>query len=604
MDGLTGMGFYMAPKDTHRKLTAILCADVAGYSRLMGADEESTIETLTTYREVFLSRIESNRGRVVDAKGDAILAEFASVVDAVSSAVEIQQQLAEENTKLSAERRMDFRIGINMGDVVVKEDAIYGDGVNVAARLESLAEPGCICLSRSAYDQVKNKLKLEYEYLGEQKVKNIEEPVRAYKITGKPRADGNKMEAAVQTPSEETPALELPEEPSIAVLAFDNMSGDPEQEYFSDGLTEDIITDLSMIPRLFVIARNSSFSFKGKSFTLQQVGRELGVRFALEGSVRKSGNRVRVTAQLIECATGHHLWAKRYDRGLEDIFTVQDELTKEIVTALDVKLVSGEAGRHNRNRYRNPEAGEALYRAMAYYHQFEKASHFQAKELFEQFTQLEPDSTVGYVWLAQTCLREVFLHWTEDRDNSIEKMGEYSQKALALDDQDPLALGAASSHQLFLGNHDQCIAYAKQGVANGPGLASPFITLGWFQLFAETPLEAVENLKRGMRLSPIVSAPQSAQLGSAYRNSGQMELAVATLKNTVKRFPKFVTGHVGLATCYGLMGMEEEAKSTVKEILRLDPSYSISRFSTPNFFRNKETMEKWAQPLREAGLPE
>jgi adenylate cyclase len=382
------------------------------------------------------------------------------------------------------------------------------------------------------------------------------------------------------------------------------MSDDPEQEYFSDGLTEDIITDLSLIPELFVIARNSTFTYKGKSVDARRLGEELGVRYVLEGSVRKSANQVRVTAQLIEAASGHHLWAKKYDRGLEDVFAVQDELTKEIVTALDVELVSGEKGRHQRNRVKNPEAREALYCGMAKFYKFDETSHAQAKMFFEQLTRLEPDSILGYVWQAQMCQVEIFMGWGEDKGSSLKNMEVLLEKALKIDDRDPLALGHAGMHQLFLGNHDQSIAFAKQALAEAPGMDSPYYSLGWFQMFNETPLEGIENLKRAMRLSPVVTAPRSTILGTAYRNAGQLELAVATLENTVKRFPAFISGRVALTSCYVLMGKEQKAKQEAREILRRDPAYTIARYTTPNLYRNKETMEKWAESLRKAGIPD
>ncbi len=391
---------------------------------------------------------------------------------------------------------------------------------------------------------------------------------------------------------------------SLAVLPFTNMSDDPEQEYFSDGLTEDIITDLSLIPGLFVIARNSTFTYKGKSVDVRRLGEEMGVRYVLEGSVRKSANQVRVSAQLIEAASGHHLWAKKYDRDLEDVFAVQDELTREIVTALDVELVSGERGRHQRDRVKNPEAREALYRGMAKFYKFDEVSHAQARIFFEQFTRLEPDSILGYVWQAQMCQIEIFMGWSDDKDSSLKNMGVLLEKALKIDDRDPLALGHAGMHQLFLGNHDQSIAFAKQALAEAPGMDSPYYSLGWFQMFNDTPLEGIENLKRSMRLSPIVTAPRSSILGTAYRNAGQLELAVATLENTVKRFPGFISGRVALTSCYVLMGKEQEAKQEAREILRRDPAYTIARYTTPNLYRNKDTMEKWAESLRKAGIPD
>ncbi|MEN8133563.1 MAG: tetratricopeptide repeat protein [Pseudomonadota bacterium] len=416
-------------------------------------------------------------------------------------------------------------------------------------------------------------------------------------------SDQISQESTAAMPQEqESPLNVLPY--SLAVLPFANMSDDPEQEYFSDGLTDDIITDLSLIPGLFVIARNSTFTYKGKSVDVRRLGQEMGVRYVLEGSVRKSSNQVRVTAQLIEAASGHHLWAKRYDRSLEDVFAVQDALTKEIVTALDVELVSGEKGRHQRSRVKNPEAREALYRGMAQFYKFDETSHAQAKMFFEQVTRLEPDSILGYVWQAQMCQIEIFFGRSEDKGSSLKNMEVFIEKALKIDDRDPLALGHAGMHQLFLGNHDQSIAFAKQALAEAPGMDSPYYSLGWFQMFNETPLEGIENLKRAMRLSPIVTAPRSTILGTAYRNAGQLELAVATLENTVNRFPAFISGRVALASCYALMCKEQEAKQEAREILRRDPAYTIARYTTPNLYRNKETMEKWAESLRKAGIPD
>jgi adenylate cyclase len=382
------------------------------------------------------------------------------------------------------------------------------------------------------------------------------------------------------------------------------MTNDPEQEYFSDGLTEDITTDLSRLPGLFVIARNSSFTYKGRAVTTQQVGEELGVRYVLEGSVRKSSQRVRVTAQLIDAPSGNHLWANRYDRSLEDAFALQDELTKEIVTALDVKLVSGERGRHRSNRFTNREAGEALYRGLAQYYNFNEPRHAQTRQYFEQFTQLEPNSTLGYVWQARLCSREIVVHWGEDRDKSIKKMGEVLEKALKIDARDPLALAFAAMYELFLGNHDQSIAYAKKAVAEGPGMDDPYQRLGWSQMFNEQPSEGIENLKRSIRLSPIVNPPQFGMLGTAFRNAGQLELAATTLESCVKRFPEFIYGRLPLASSYILMGKEREAKEEVAEILRRDPTYTIARYTSPNLYRNKSTMDKWADSLRKAGLPE
>jgi TolB-like protein/class 3 adenylate cyclase len=367
----------MMEERAKRKLTAILSADAKGYSRLMGEDEKTTVETLKTYREVMGDLIRQYRGRVVDSPGDNVLSEFASVVDAVECAVKIQEELKTRNKGLPEDRRMEFRIGIHHGDVIEDEERIYGDGVNVAARIEGLAEGGGICISRTSFDSVKNKLNLGYEYLGDHTVKNIAEPVRVYRVLMEPEAAGKVigeakpktkqlrgiaigavavliivagalaiwnfyLRPAFEPASVEEMAFPLPDKPSIAVLPFDNMSGDPKQEYFSDGLTEEIITALSKVPYLLVIARNSTFSYKGKPVKIGQVAEELGVRYVLEGSVRKAGDRVRVTAQLIDAIKGHHLWAERYERELKDTFSLQDEITRNILSALAVKLTVGE----------------------------------------------------------------------------------------------------------------------------------------------------------------------------------------------------------------------------------------------------------------------
>ena len=393
-------------------------------------------------------------------------------------------------------------------------------------------------------------------------------------------------------------------EKSIAVLPFVNLSDDPQQDYFSDGLTEDITTDLALIPELFVIARSSTHSYKSKSTDVRQVGRELGVRYVLEGSVRTSGNSVRVTAQLIEAVSGHHLWAKRYDRDLVGVFSLQDELTKEIVTALDVKLISGARGQHQRNRFTHPEAGEALYRGIAQFYLFHETSNAQARVHFEMFTQLEPDSTLGYEWLAQLCQREVFLGWGGDSGTSLRNMGACIEKAMKINDRDPMVLGCASMHQLLLGKHDKSIDYAKQALVEAPGMDSPYYTLGWSQMFNDMPLEGIENLKLSMKLSPVLTAPRASILGTCYRNAGQYELAVFTLEDVVKRFPAFISGRVALVSCYSLMGKAQEAKQAASEVLRLDPTYTITRYTTPNRYRDKATMKKWAESLRKAGIPE
>ena len=492
----------MAPKDVERRLAAILSADVKGYSRLIREDEEATIRTLTAYREVMASLIQQRRGRVVDSPGDNLLAEFGSVVDAVQCAVEIQRALNARNEELPVGRRMEFRIGINLGDVVVEGERLYGDGVNVAARLEELAVPGGICISGTAFDQVEGKLSLGYEDLGEQTVKNSEKPVRIYRVRLEPEAAGTVIRAKragarrwiaaaavavvvlggaaiwnfylqpraprIEPVSLKKLAFPLPEKPSIAVLPFTNMSDDPKQEYFSDGITEDIITDLSKISGLFVIARNSSFTYKGKSVMVQRVGRELGVRYVLEGSVRKAAGRVRVTAQLVDAKTGSHLWAERYDRNLKNIFAVQDEITKKIVAALDVKLKREEAARDFRRMASNAEAYDYLLRGRRFLHRSTKEGNTLARAMFDKAVKLDPRWAAGWTFLAWTHAQDVRFRWSEDARESLQEAEDLAQTALALDDSFPGTFSLLGDLHLIKREHGRAITLGRKAVALAP----------------------------------------------------------------------------------------------------------------------------------------
>jgi adenylate cyclase len=407
----------MAEEHTKRKLAAILSADVKGYSRLMEDNEEDTVRTITAYRELMVKKIQKEDGRVVDAKGDNLLAEFSSVVDAVRCAVDIQKEVGTQNAQLPENRQMEFRIGVNLGDVIEEGETIYGDGVNIAARLEALAEGGGICISGTTYDQVENKLGLEFEYLGEQAVKNIRKPVRVYRVRTESVGSGVEMDKD----------LPLPDKPSIAVLPFVNMSGDPEQEYFSDGLSEDLITALSQIPNMFVIARNSTFVYKEKPVNVQKVSRELGVRYVLEGSVRKVGKRVRITAQLIDALKGHHLWAERYDRDLENIFAIQDEITLKILTALQVKLTDGEQARLYARGTENIETYLKMGQARSYFYRFDRGSNIMARQLCEEVIAMDPKWDLPYGVLGWTHFVDVSWRWSDSPEESVQKAFQCAQ---------------------------------------------------------------------------------------------------------------------------------------------------------------------------------
>jgi len=524
---------------TIRKLRAILSADVKGYSLLMADNELATIATLKSYRQKMTFLIQQHQGRVVDSPGDNILAEFASAVDAVKCAVKIQEELKERNAELSEGRKMQFRIGINIGDVVQDADRIYGDGVNVAARIEGLAEPGGICISRGVCDHVKKKLKLGFEYLGEHAVKNISEPVRVYKVLTSPEEVGriigenkaiSKQKrkfffaasvmvifgiAAVilwdlyfrpppmEVASVEKMAFPLPDKPSIAVLPFDNMSKDPEQDYFSDGLTEEIITGLSKVPRLFVISRNSTFTYKGKPVKVQQVAEDMGVRYVLEGSVRKSGDKVRITTQLIDALQGHHLWAERYDRDLKDIFAVQDEITQKIITAMQVELVEGEQACGYARGTKNLEAYLKFLQGRQYFQSFTKDNTVLAQQMAKEAITLDPEYPAAYYLLAFTHYREVLLGSTKSPKKTLTQSIKMAQKAISLDDY--LVDAHALLGWLYTARrqHEKGIAEAERASAISPNSADAYHFLGVTLNYAGRHEEAVKMYKKAIRLSPI-----------------------------------------------------------------------------------------------------
>jgi adenylate cyclase len=595
----------MANKATQRKLAAILSADVVGYSRLMGADEEATIETLTAYRKVFLSQIESHRGRVVDAKGDAILAEFASVVDAVSSATEIQRELAEQNAALPDDRRMDFRIGINLGDVVVKDDVIYGDGVNVAARLESLAEPGGICISRPVYDQVESKLNLDWEYLGEQQVKNIAKPVRAYSVRAAATSTKVEVEIASESTSSNSKSPDQIAPPTLAVLPFVNISGDAEQEYFSDGITEDLITDLSKLTRLSVTARNTAFTYKGKAVNVQQVGKELSVRYVLEGSVRKAGNRVRITAQLIDTDSGNHIWAERYDRTLEDTFVVQDEITRNIVTALDVKLLEGEQAKIWRKSTQSAEAYDLFLQGQNHYRKNQSSDGVdQARRLFEQAVDLDPNFARAIAGLAHMHFMNAFLSTGVESRKSLETSFELANRAITLDDSLAYAYSVIGMNYVVSGQHDRAIVNAERAVRLNPNSGDIVGRLGVVETWCGKPESGIRNIRKAMLLTPHYPPWYLRQLGLAQLFLEQYEEAIDSIRESIARAPDLVFSHVYLAAAYEGVDRDKEAQNEVQEILRLEPGFNLQRLESGFVPRDKAHGDRLLDLLRQAGLPE
>ena len=588
----------MTQKGFKRKLTAILSADVAGYSRLMDDDDEATIRTLTDYRNVFSDLIKQFRGRVVDSPGDNILAEFASVVDAIKCTLEIQEELGKRNSRLPDERRMQFRIGINLGDVVEEEGRIYGDGVNIAARIEALSEAGGICISRIVFEQIKNKLKLGYDYLGEHTVKNIPEPVQAYRIL---------MESNMTVPGKGE-GLKAPEKPSIAVLPFDNISGDPEQEYFSDGITEEIITALSKVPKMFVIARNSTFTYKGKPVKVQQVGEELGVQYALEGSVRKAGNRVRITAQLVETLSGHHLWAERYDRDLKDIFALQDEITFKILTALQVTLAEGERARVWATRTDNLDAFLKYLQARQAAGLFTREGYVFARQLAQEAIDLDEKYSDPYVLIAMTHWFDARLGWSESRSGSFKQAFLNTKKAQALDDSNPGVHILLGSLHLYERQYEQAIAEGQRSLSLGPNDADNHATMGHILRFAGRFEEAIVLIQRAMRLQPNHASWYLGELAMCYyyvgRHAEAIRLGEQLYSLAGSRGEKFISYwyHAILAMNYIRLGRNQEARKAAAEVKRLFPEYSLEWDRQFSVYKDPAHLERQHEDLRKAGL--
>jgi adenylate cyclase len=633
--------------DVERKLAAILSADVVGYSRLMAEDEAATIRTLHAYREEIAMLVRQHRGRVVDSPGDNVLAEFPTALDAVRCAVEIQGVLRARNASLPAERRMDFRIGVHMGDVAVEEGRVYGDGVNIAARLEALAETGGICISATVREQVRNKLDVGYVDLGDQTIKNIPEQVHVYRVQprsepeglargsvsrGKrhPRLRGALVAAAavllllgvglwaswprplgllidlagVSGPPVDPP---LPDQPSIAVLPFANMSGDPEQEYFSDGITEDLTTELARRPGLFVISRNSAFTYKGKSVKVEDMGRELGVRYVLEGSVRKAEGRVRITAQLIDATTGGHLWSERYDRDLSEIFALQSEIAEEILGAVDVEIGAAEGQRLARKPSESFTAVEAAWKGGYHLSRQTREDNEKARRLLARAVELDPGYAGAHALLALTYLDELTLGWSSDA-KLLDRAEELGRRAVALDDSVPWGHLTMAWVHLTRGNSAEAIAAAERVIELWPNTESAHAARGLALAQEGRLLEATESVRRALRLNP--RAPTSLLMPVAQVNifAGRWEKAVEQLERVRTANPDHIPSRVILAAYYEREGLHDKASVAVAEILRVNPDFTVARVSgTAAAWENAlgpQEIAAYMEALRKAGLPE
>ena len=633
-----------------RKLAAIFSTDVAGYSRLMGDDEEATIRTLTAYRAVISSLIHQHRGRVVDAPGDNLLAEFASVVDAVRCAVEIQHELNVKNAELPPHRQMRFRIGINLGVVIVEGERLYGNGVNIAARLESLAIPGGICISGTVYDHVKNKLTLGYEDLGPQQVKNITELLRVYRVVMEEEAENQKSkskEQKLKIEKRESRAgfarrkgamgavagmvllagaivtirylshppfspqssslvtqeaqLPLPDKPSLVVLPFVNMSEDPKRDYFSDGITEDLTTALSQISSLFVIARNSAFTYKGRAVKVQDVGKELGVQYVLEGSVRRANDQVRITAQLIDATTDAHLWAQRYDRPLKDIFALQDEIVQKIVTTLKLQLSLREQGYLVRKTTDNLEAYDYFLRGTEDYWRFTKETMAQARQMYEKAIELDPHYAAAYASLGNTHRADWLWQWSQD-PQSLERAFALTQQAIALDDSLSMAhrvMGLVYAHKE---QYERAIAEGERAITLAPNDAEGYANLSLILNLAGRPEETIGLVEKAVRLNPHYPVHYLVNLGWAYTLTRQYGEAITVLKRTITRNPNFLAAYLFLAVAYSESGREEESRAAAAEILRISPNFTLEGYQQRLHYKDPVVLERFVTALRKAGL--
>jgi TolB-like protein/Flp pilus assembly protein TadD len=584
----------MTQEGFKRKLAAILSADVAGYSILIADDETFTIRTLKAYRDIISNIIEQHNGRVVDSPGDNMLAEFSSVVDAVKCAVEIQKQLKKENDRLVEDKQLKFRIGVNIGDVVQDGDRIYGSGVNVAARIEAIADPGGVCVSRNAYDHVKDKLELRFEYIGEHKVKNIEEPVRVYKVI----LDSDSPVSVIDEP------LELPDIPSIAVLPFTNMSGDPNQEYFSDGLTEQIINGLCKVPNLFVISRNSSFAYKDKSLGIKRIASELGVKYILEGSVQRAGDRVRITAQLIDATTDFHMWSENFDQKLEDIFALQDEITMKLIEIMQIHLTVGKQAHLWKVGKVNINAIDKCMRGMEYLVKFTKKDNMLARRHLMDAIDIDKTHAYPYALVGFTHIIDLAHGWSKVPLTSFEQAEKFAQNAVALDDSLDLAHSLLGHIYLYKRQHEDSKKECEKAIELNPNGAEARVILATTLTYMGEAKKAIRLFKRAFRLNPIPPAHYYYFFGRAYESDGQYENAIEICKKANALNPDAYGSYFPLISSCIKLGLTEEARMYANELLKIAPKFSLNFYGTLEPFKNEAEAEAHIENLRKAGLPE
>jgi len=625
----------MTEKTAERKLRAILSADAKGYSILMGEKEEEAVRVLVAHRQIIVTLIGKYQGRVIHTPGDNVLAVFGSVLNTVRCAVQIQKELKTVNRELPENQKMEFRIGINLGDIIEDAQTIHGNGVNIAARIEGLAEGGGICINETVYDNIKEKLSYGYEYLGERTVKNIKDPVKVYKILiepedagkliGKKNISGRLSKKAfiasiiafalvataailhfflrlpyIEPASIEKMAFTLPDKPSIAVLAFTNMGEDSEQLYLSDGIAEEIITSLSKTDQLLVIARNSSFTYRGESVKIKRVAEELGVRYVLEGSVRKSENRVRITAQLIDAIAGYHLWAERYDRDLKNIFAIQDDITMKIVTALQIHLTEGEQARMWSKNYKNIDIMLKHMEALSAWREGTEESHIRHGQLAREIIDMDPESSSGYMTLGWHYWHLAMVG--KSPKESMAKAFKLANKAISLDESDAYSHALLGNCFLVMRKYEKAISIGERAIALDPNGAILQVLLGLSLSYADRLDEAIGYIKKGIRLNPFPPYYYYVHLGRCYCHQGQYEEALSEYKKALRRNPGAIINHIGLTVIYVLLDRQQEARAAAKKVLELDRNFSVEIASKAWPYKNPANIKLLVDALKRAGL--
>jgi len=582
-----------------RKLAAILYADVAGYSRLTGADEDATHKTLNKYLDLFSQTIESHYGQVMHYAGDAILARFEAAVDALSCASVVQQQLAEYNEDLPENSQLHFRIGLNLGDVIEDRGEIYGDGVNIAARLESLADPGGICVSDAIRSAVQKKLDLNYEEMGDQSLKNIEEPVRAYRILMDIRSSTIPGSTGAESSSSSL-EFSVPDRPSVAILPFKSLGSDPDQDYLADGIRLGIQASLVQLSGLFLINPPVLNNYRGKEVTAEKAGKEVEVRYILDGTIQQAGDRVRATVQLTDVESGHAMWAETYDRILDNVFEMQDEITREVVSSLNVKLLSTEIGRV----WSKKLILQYFYRAISSLYEGTKEDNATARELFEELYRLQPDSVLGPSNIAYTHWIDAFLNWTDSQSESYAQAEKWAKKAIEYKDNNGIGHAVMGHLQLLHGDHEEALKICSKSVELRASCPLAHALLGIVRNYNGDARAAIRSIRESLQLQRVYPPWLINSLAAAYRDCGEVKLSITAAEESLKLNPHKNDAELILCADYKLAENHDQARDTAERIISSNPSFSLSNYARSQPYKDPDQLDRVINALREAGLPE